>query len=120
MNFIKRRLQHRFFSVNITNFLITAFFMDQLRWLLLGTASNRRHSKKYMRQNSKENMLHNSFSVDIMVYALQLKQKFTTGVFHEIVRHFRTATFENKLWWLILKRKQRRRRARSDPCEFRF
>ena len=49
-------------------------------------------------------MLHNSFSVDIMVYALQLKQKFTTGVFHEIVRHFRTATFENKLWWLILKR----------------
>ena len=42
------------------------------------------------------------------------------GVSNGILRHFRTATFENNFWGLSLERKQRRRRARSDPCNFRF
>ena len=33
-NCIKKRLQHRTFSVNIPKFLGTAFFIEQLRWLL--------------------------------------------------------------------------------------
>ena len=40
-------------------------------------------------------MLCNSISVNMKVCALQLKQKSTTGVFHGILRNFRTATFEN-------------------------
>ena len=84
--------------MNITKLLITAFFINRLRWLLLGTASNRRHSEKNLRQNSKENILRNSFSVDIEVYALQLKQKSTTGVFHGVLWNFRTVTFDNKPW----------------------
>ena len=31
----KKRLQHRSFPVNIAKFLKTAFFIEQLRWLLL-------------------------------------------------------------------------------------
>ena len=34
-NFIKKRLQHRCFLVNIANFLRTVFFVENLRWLLL-------------------------------------------------------------------------------------
>ena len=33
--FIKKTLQHRYFSVNIAKFLKTAFFIEHLRWLLL-------------------------------------------------------------------------------------
>ena len=33
-NFIKKRLQHRCFPVNIAKFLRTAYFKDLLRWLL--------------------------------------------------------------------------------------
>ena len=33
--FIKKRLQHRFFPVNIAKFSRTAFFTDHLWWLLL-------------------------------------------------------------------------------------
>ena len=39
---------------------------------------------------------------DMMIYALQLKQKSTVGVF----RNFRTATFKNNFGGLLLKRKQ--------------
>ena len=42
------------------------------------------------------------------------------GVFHGILQNFRTATFENNLWGMYMKLKQRRKRARSDPCGFRF
>ena len=55
-------------------------------------------------------MLRNS---DMMVYALQLKQKSTAGVF---LRDFRTATSENNFGGLLLKRKQRERKMRNDPC----
>ena len=82
-----------------------SFFINHLQWLLLGTASNRRHSEKYLRQNSKENMLCNSFSVDIKVYALQLKQKSFTGVFHGVLRNFRTVTFDNKPWRVASEKK---------------
>ena len=34
-NFIKKRLQHRRFPVNIARFSRTAFFTEHLRWLLL-------------------------------------------------------------------------------------
>ena len=34
-SFINQRLQHRCFHVNIAKFLRTAFFIKQLRWLLL-------------------------------------------------------------------------------------
>ena len=35
INFVKRRLQHRCFAVNISKFLRTAFFIEHFRWLLL-------------------------------------------------------------------------------------
>ena len=38
-NFIKKRLQHRYFLVNIVNFLRTAFFIEHLQWLLLKSCS---------------------------------------------------------------------------------
>ena len=34
-NFIKKRLQHRCFPLNIAKFLKTAFFIEHLYWLLL-------------------------------------------------------------------------------------
>ena len=40
--------------------------------------------------------------------------------FNGILRNFRGTSFENNFWGLLLKRKQRRRRTRSDPCGFRF
>ena len=40
-------------------------------------------------------MLHNSISVDMKIYALQLKQKSIAGVFNGILQNFRTATFDN-------------------------
>ena len=33
---LKERLQHKCFPVNISKFLRTAFFIEQLQWLLLG------------------------------------------------------------------------------------
>ena len=50
-------------------------------------------------------MLCNSFPVDIKVYALQLKQKSFTGVFHEVLRNFRTVTFDNKPWGVASEKK---------------
>ena len=38
-DFIKKRLQHRCFPVNIVKFSRTSFFTEQLRWLLLETNS---------------------------------------------------------------------------------
>ena len=38
-NFIKKRLD-RFFPVNIVKLLRTAFFIEHLRWLLLGFLQN--------------------------------------------------------------------------------
>ena len=34
-NFVKKRLQHRCFAVNIVKLLRTAFFMEHRRWLFL-------------------------------------------------------------------------------------
>ena len=63
-------------------------------------------------------MLHNSVSVDIKIYALQLKQKFTAGVLDEILRNFRGATFDSNFGGLLLKREKRRRRACNDRSSF--
>ena len=63
-NFIEKTLQHRCFPKNIAKFVRTAFFIEHLRWLLLVTAISRRYSEKQLLQNSKDNMLHNSVSVD--------------------------------------------------------
>ena len=56
-------------------------------------------------------MLHTPISVGMRVYALQLKQKSTAAGFDGILRKFRSA---------FLKRKQKRRSTRSDPCGSRF
>ena len=65
-------------------------------------------------------MLHNSISVDTNVYTQQLKQKSIAGVFQGFLQNFRTASLENNFQGMLLKRKQCRRRARNDPCGFRF
>ena len=49
-----------------------------------------------MLQNSNDNMLRNSVSVDVKVCASELKQKSTASVFHGILRNARKATFTNK------------------------
>ena len=51
-------------------------------------------------------MLHNSVSVDMKIYALQLIKKSNAGVSKGILQNFRVATFENTFRWLFLKRKQ--------------
>ena len=96
-----------------------SFFTEHLRWLLLVTAINRRFLKQLL-HSSKDNMLHNSTSADMKVYALQPKQKSTADVSNRILQNFRTTTFQNKFVGLLLKRKLRGRRARIDPCGFRF
>ena len=35
--FIQKRIQHRWFPVNIAKFLLTAFFIEHLQWLFLIT-----------------------------------------------------------------------------------
>ena len=59
------------------------------RWNRRCTTINRRYFEKQLLRNSKDNMLCNSISVDMKVYALQLKQKSTANVFHGILRNFR-------------------------------
>ena len=88
--------------MNIEKILRT-FFTEYLWWLLLGTAINQIYSKKYLFQNSKDNMLPNSISVDIKVYATHLKQISTADVFHGILQNSRTVTFKNNLRRLLLK-----------------
>ena len=39
-NFIKKKLQHMFFPVNMAKCLTIAFFIEHLRWLLLLVQSN--------------------------------------------------------------------------------
>ena len=41
-NFIKKRLQHGCFPVNIPKVLETIFFIEQLRWLLLNVLVSER------------------------------------------------------------------------------
>ena len=103
-----KRLQHRFFLMNIAIFKNT-FFKNICEWLLLITAINRRYFEKYLLQNFNYKMLHNSISVDRKLYSLQQKQKSTAGVSNGILR---TATFTNTFWGCF--------RARGDPCGFRF
>ena len=52
---------------------------------------------------------------DMMIYALQLKQKSTVGV----LQNFRTATIKNNFGGLLLKRDQEEKMC-SDPCGFKF
>ena len=75
-------------------------------------------AEKKQLKNSKGNILCNSISVDKKIYDLHLKQRSNTIAFHGILRNFRTSTFENNFWGLLLKRKQGRRRERSDHCGF--
>ena len=63
-----------------------------------------RYSKKQLLQNPMDYMLSNSISVDIKVDILRLKEKSTTGVFHGILRSFRTANLENNFEGLLLKK----------------
>ena len=50
--------------------------------------------REILLQNSNDYMLHDSVFVDMKVFALQLKEKSTACVSDEILRNFRTATFE--------------------------
>ena len=90
--FVKKRLQHRSFPVNIAKFLRTFLYKTPV--------ANFGYSKsiKDIPRNNyfkipKTNMPHNPTSVDIKVYALQLKQKSTAAGSNGIVRNFRTVTF---------------------------
>ena len=42
-NFVKKRLQHRCFSVKIAKLSRTAFFIEHLRWLLLSLTNAKRY-----------------------------------------------------------------------------
>ena len=52
-NFIKKRLQHRCFLVNITTFLRTHFLTEQLQWLLI---LREEKLKKVSKSNFEEEM----------------------------------------------------------------
>ena len=108
--FIKKRLQHRHFPVNITKFLRTAFFKEHPWWLLLVTRINR---TKFQGQHAAQ---FNFCRYEGLCPAT--KTEIHRGCFH--LPNFRTTTFENIFWELFLKRKQRRRKTRSDPFVFRF
>ena len=42
-NFIKSKLEHRFFPMKFANFLRTPFFTEHLRWLLLKVMNSSRY-----------------------------------------------------------------------------
>ena len=71
------RAPTKVFSCEFCKIFKSSFLIEHLRWLLLNTAINRRYFEKELLQNSKDNMLNNS--IDVKVYALQLKQKSTRG-----------------------------------------
>ena len=105
--------------MNIAKFLRTAFLQNTSGgcfWLQQSIED----ILKQLLHSSKDNMLHNSTSADMKVYALQPKQKSTADVSNRILQNFRTTTFQNKFVGLLLKRKLRGRRACIDPCGFRF
>ena len=52
-NFLTKRLQHKLFSVNIAKYLITAFFIEHLSWLLLNKL---RHLSKTMKMAFELNL----------------------------------------------------------------
>ena len=52
-SFIKERLQHRCFQVNIAKILITAFFIKHLRWLICFITLNSKHSAKLQRYRNR-------------------------------------------------------------------
>ena len=55
-NFIKKRLQHRCFPVNMEKFLRPAFFIKHLRWLLLNfykTITFNKNKYSYGKKDSK-------------------------------------------------------------------
>ena len=113
INLIKKKLQHRCFPVNIVKLFKSSFFIDHLRWLFLGTGINRIYSEKYLLQNSKDNMRRNS---DMMLYALQLKQKSTAGVSCEILEQL----LSRIIFGTASEKKTEDRKMQSDPCGFRF
>ena len=67
-------------------------------------------------------MLHNSISVDMKVYALQLKQKYPLWVFPmkfcKILEQL--ATFKNFFLGAAASEKKTKRRMHSESCGFRF
>ena len=70
-DFVKRRLQHRCFPVNITNFLRTSFFIEHLWWLLLNLLQNLLEItvKKIISQKKfSQKFLRNHFSVLVATF----------------------------------------------------
>ena len=68
----------------------------------------------------EQHILYDVISVDVKLYAVQLKQKSTAGVSNKVCEILEQLLWRIIFWGLLLKRKQRRRRTRSDPCGFRF
>ena len=63
-------------------------------------------------------MLHNS--IDMKGLCPATKTEIHRGISNGILWNLRAASFKNNFGELLLKRNQRRRRTRSDPCSFRF
>ena len=104
-NFVKKRLQHRCFPVNIANILRTAFL----------------HKAAFGFSNEsiifREITVSKSQGQHAAQFNLCTYEGLPPAAF---LRNFRAATFGNDSGWLFLRRKQKRRRACSDPCGFRF
>ena len=68
-NYIKKRLQHGCFPVNIAKFLRTAFLTEHLRWLLLYFRhyKTRKHSQKKRKETFTVSFL-------ISIWDLEIKQ----------------------------------------------
>ena len=111
-------LQQRYFLVNITKFLRTAFFIEHLRWLLLIYSNQLKifweiSASKFQGQHATQFSRYEGLCP-------ATKTEIHCGFSNGILQKFRAASFKNNFGGLLLKRKQRRRRMCSDPCGFRF
>ena len=98
---IKKRLQHRYFPVNIRKCLRTAFFMEPFRWLLL-KVMQRWHKKEYLltkRSNQQNCFFTSLLKRNSNTGGLQLYQKKTpTQVFFcKYCEIFKNTYFEEQL-----------------------
>ena len=112
------RLQMLFRKGVLKNFAIfikfskNSFFIEDLRWLLLGTAINLGYYEKYLLQNSKDKLLHNSISVNMKVYALQLKKIYPVFYkkFYKIIEQLLSIVIFGGWFWKQNKTKQKQNR----------
>ena len=124
-NFMKNRLQHRCFPVNIAKFLRTAFFTEHLRWLFLYF---RHYSSRKLSQNkdhpwseeTERNIATISFLITI--WDVQLKE-ITIHEDHNIQmrKPLLLLTYRNQVFLyfnLKLKSKKEKKEERKIPHTF--